>query len=253
MTKKLFSLILIVFLIFTSMPVAEVLATDKSNYSVDDELSLEATNSFGSVMSDAMKEYGENEVDNGYGILDIESGDKQLAVDVKTIDACEMAVGIYDEKSNELLATETVSVPSGENCITVKFDTKVPEYYVARAVLIDESSNPVSSVYTDQTSTEWYSEFDNSESTDYDHDLVLNLTEDTRDNFVVFKDDVTFIDEKFNFEVNSIVDDNTIKYKVDSEAVENLQEGEVFCYNKNDAEKMIIGKATDISKKKWLL
>lgn len=249
MTKKLFSLILIVFLIFTSMPVAEVLATDKSNYSVDDELSLEATNSFGSVMSDAMKEYGENEVDNGYGILDIESGDKQLAVDVKTIDACEMAVGIYDEKSNELLATETVSVPSGENCITVKFDTKVPEYYVARAVLIDESSNPVSSVYTDQTSTEWYSEFDNSESTDYDHDLVLNLTEDTRDNFVVFKDDVTFIDEKFNFEVNSIVDDNTIKYKVDSEAVENLQEGEVFCYNKNDAEKMIIGKATDISKK----
>ncbi len=260
MKKSVVSLILVFALLFTMFPVSVFSAADETQTNVSsemqsdaklesDELAFESENAIGSMLSNAMEEKQNEETEsNDNYITEISIEDDIADVSLQVEDDSIVRVDICDEKSEKVITSGVTAVEGGSENIEVKLDTHkavLPKYYLTKAVILDEKSNEISGEYVDESNTEWYEEFSESEVSDFEADRVINLDENTDTNFAVLNEDVKIIEDTGSKNTLEESNGEYVFTNADSK-VKGLSEGDVFCYNADDPDNIVLGEVVDV-------
>ncbi len=252
MKKSVVSLILVFAMLFTMFPL-NVFSVEQQNENSADaqieqtDLAFNSDNSLGSMISNVMEEkQNEQEEESDNYILGLSVENDVADVSLVVAEDSIVRVDICDEDTKKVITSGVASVEAESETAEVKIDTnrvKIPEHFITKAVILDEKSNELSSEYIDESNTQWYEDFSESEVGDFDADRVINMDESTDDNFAVLNEDVKLIDES-----NTLTEANgEYVFTNADEQVKQLSNGDIFCYNADDPDNIVIGEVTDIT------
>ncbi len=256
MKKSIVSMILVFSLLFTMFPLSAYSLADESTQNEtseatleSDELAFESDNALGNMLSSAMEEKQDEEISDDNYITEVELNDDVADVSLVVEDDSIVRVDICDENSNKVITSGVASVDGGSENATVKIDTQnvtLPKYYLTKAVILDEKSNELSGEYVDESNTQWYEDFSESEVSDYDADRVINLDESKDNNFAVLNDEVKIIDSTSS--KNTLTQSNGEYIFTNADAdTKQLSSGDIFCYNADDPDNIVLGEVTDVT------
>ncbi len=262
MKKSVISLILVFAMMFTMFPASAISVTQQSDASSANQskteadaqieqtdLAFESDNSLGNIISNAMEEkQNVQESESGNYIIDVSVENNVADVSLALEDDGIVRVDICDEDTDKIITSGVASVEAESETAKVKIDTarvKMPEHFVTKAVILDEQSNELSDEYVDESNTQWYEDFSEKEVADFDSDRVINMDESSDDNFAVLNEDVKIID---NSSSNNLTQANgEYVFTNADEQVKQLSNGDIFCYNADDPDNIVIGEVTDIT------
>ncbi len=260
MKKSVISLILVFAMLFTTFSTSVFSVVNTSNTvsqnasNVDanlqnEDVTVESDNSLGNIISNAMEDkQSEQEDSNEYYITEVNVEDNVADVSLEVKDDSIVRVDICDEKSEKIITSGVASVEGGSENVEVEIDTEIvtlPEHYLTKAVILDEKSNEVSSEFVDESNTQWYEEFSESEVSDFDEDRVVNLDESVDNNFAVLNEEVKRIDSSTS-ENNLVMSNGEYTFLNADSEVKALSTGDIFCYNADDPDNIVIGEVTDV-------
>ena len=235
--KSLAVLLAITFMIsiFTITPISADAGTIDSGNAVSDDLTVTGTSSFGNMISSEIDEKQEEQEENdGNNIFSVEMNGNVATVDLQTSQDAALIVAVYSEDEKQMLASGQSDVTAEtENAeVTIEIDT-MPQYFYIKAYLVDkECYRPLGTVYENPIYTREMQEFLSKTTADFEQEKVLNLDEDTQNNFAVFNNNVEIINQTAG--VNEIVsaDNDSKTYVIENadESITSLQPGEIFTY-----------------------
>lgn len=113
--KRFLSAMLASVMMFTSamttIPAAAENMEQQTDVSMSDDLQITATNSFGSLLSDAVNtELNEQEANTGFNVFDIEVDGKTARASIETLQDSVLVVGVYTEDCSEMIVSGSVNV-----------------------------------------------------------------------------------------------------------------------------------------------
>ncbi len=226
-------------------PISDAQQTE-SLAKMEDNLSLRATNSFGNLLVNAIDgEALEQEENEGNNIFSIEMSGTQASVSFETAEEdASLVVGIYDEEGTAMLASGSLEVTKGETSAVVEIETEdMPQYFYIKGFLVDsETLRPLCTMYESPNYTQEMQEFLSKTTEDFDADKVLNLDEDTSNNFAVYDEDTHIIKQSESAnEVISADDENQV-YVIENadESITSLQQGDIFSYEYGDGSVLLV-------------
>ncbi|MCR5781172.1 MAG: InlB B-repeat-containing protein [Clostridia bacterium] len=244
--KRILSLFLSVLMIFSIIPLTIFAKEDNKDFSVEtSDYEITGTNSFGDIMSDALNEYRADDTGADNRILDTQSSGNTVSVSVSATDDCKVAVGAYDEDSDKLVASGTGNVSAGESTVDVRMNKNLPEHYILRSTLLDGNNDPVGEVYTDDHNTTVYEEFNSKTTDDFAGHQVLDLDGDSKDNFAVFNSEVVILNDDSFVSADERNGITTYTF-ARSEDTGSISNGDVFAYNTEDVNEMVVEKVVDV-------
>lgn len=235
---------------------AEAAESTNSGTGLENDLTVAGNNSFGNLLASEFNQKAEaQQENNGYNIFSVEmdDGKKNAIVNFETLQDATLTVGIFDEKGVQLLASGSRKVSAGETDVTIEIEGSVPQYFYLSAFLADsESLRPLCTSYSSSVYTKEMQEFLAKKTTDFDSDRVLNLDDDTANNFAVYADDTKVIEQKNNTNTVKKADDTKNTYVIENanSDITSLQKGEIFAYQYRDESGengFLIVKVADIS------
>ncbi len=209
------------------------------------DYSIKGESSLGSVLSGALNEYNTTSDNENYIVTDLEANGNVIYADVSAQTTCTLALSVLDEDTGKILTAQTKQIPAGEGRIAFSMNEKLPEHYVARAVMLDSNSGTIGDVYTDNDHTRWYEEYLETDVEDFPDSTVIQLEKSTDDNFAVLLDDVVVLEDGALLRENS---DSTYILAY-TEQTERLSAGDVFAYRVDDAQELVIGKVGSVSER----
>ena len=246
--KKVMSIVLVVSMILGSLYTfeiekKEVYASDniEDNVYTDNSITFSADNSAGELIADKLSESTEKQDNNGYNILAVTVKGTSAEVELESIDDAQIIVGIYSEDGQEMQGMGTADIKQSDRkvVININIDT-MPQYFLVRAFLIDETMSPLCSKYESTMYTKEMQDFLSKTTDDFDKDKVLNFDSDKTNNFAVYKDGVNRISSGSSNKLVSY-DDEKGEYRfsnVDS-IIAQLKSGDIFAYDNNGTELII--------------
>ncbi len=204
---------------------------------VDSKLMFTGNDSLGMLFSDAFAEEAapqsgqSGQTDSGYRIFSVGMTDKTAAVRLESVRGdSELVVAVYEEDGRKLLASGTSAVKKGDREATVTISTEsMPAYYYLRAYLVEpETLAPLSEVFESAEHTRRMQEFLAKTTDDFDAALVVNLDEDSGNNFLVYATDVVQVRETGSVNVLESADDAARRYVLRNadDAVRGLKKGD---------------------------
>ncbi len=209
------------------------------------ELSIEGTNSFGNLLAESIgSKADEQKENNGYNVFGAEMADTTAVVSFETLEDCMLVVGVYEEDGIKMLHSGSVEVFAGETEASVEIETEsMPQYFFLRCFLIDsETLRPLCTAYESPNYTQEMQKFLAKTTNDFDADRVLNLDEDTTNNFAVYDENTKVIPQSEG--VNQVVssDDGNENYVIEhaDESITSLQTGDIFSYEQPDGNVLIV-------------
>ncbi|MCD8009345.1 MAG: hypothetical protein LUF34_00760 [Lachnospiraceae bacterium] len=209
----------------------------------DSTLELEGSSDVGDLIADALSETGEETSEENY-ICEVEVEDATAAVTYNISEAsieADVVVAIFDEDTQQMLASGTTTVSSDDDSCTVTIEGTIPDYFLVTAYLLEaDTHQPLSAEYTSQLYTEEMQNFLAKTTEDFEENQVLNLDDDTTTNFLVYSEDTVVTDEASS---NAIVTDNgdsTYTITDADETFTGLQEGDTFSYTYEDGTVLIV-------------
>ena len=103
------------------------------------DMTIESTNSFGSLLaSELIEKQAEQLANNGCNIFSVEMDGNEATVSYQTVVDCTLVIGIYDEDGTTLYATGTAEVTPDERETTVTIETdEMPQYFYVKGYLAD--------------------------------------------------------------------------------------------------------------------
>ena len=212
---------------------------------LENEISIEAENGFGSILaSEFMEKVTEQQENSGYNVFAIEIDGNAAKVSFESLENATLVVGIYDEAGGQMLASGTTEVLPEETTAVVEIETEsMPQYFYVRGFLVETATyRPLCTVYESPMYTKEMQDFLAKTTADFDAGRVLNLDEDTTNNFAVFSDGVVLIPENTGY--NEVVTaDETNNIYVIANADENimaLQPGNIFSYHYGENDVLIV-------------
>ena len=245
---KLLSIVMAIVLLFTAVanviPV-ESQATDLKNTTLDNDISIEGTNSFGNMLSAELdSEVEEQEENNGYNVFSAEVAGTEVAVSFETMSDCTLLAAIYDEAGEKLIASGTAQVTEEETekTVTIEID-EMPQYFYLKVYLVDENTlRPMCTAYESPNYTQEMQEFFALTVDDFESDRVLNLDEDETNNFAVYGEDVIIIESDETVNTVTVADIDNENYVIDNadSTVTSLQIGNVFVIEQTSGEILIV-------------
>lgn len=123
----------------------------------NDEIKIESTNSFGSILAKEISaEQEEQLANNGCNVFSIEMDGTQANVEFQTVNDCTLVVGVYDETGETLLATGSAEVlhDQTEAAVSIEIDA-MPEYFYLKGYLIESTDlAPMCTVYENPNYTQ---------------------------------------------------------------------------------------------------
>lgn len=211
---------------------------ENSNATVDTlDYSVSADNSFGELISEKINESGiqpaENEnTESSISELTIEG--KTAVVEYESTVDCTILVAIYDETTNQMLASGKSEALKNESTVNVEIVTdKMPEYFIAKAFILNKNNEPLSPAYSTSFYTEAIQKVNNLKATDFEEEKVLNLDDDDNTNFAVYGENTKVIEYKADSNIPVVIDEESGKYVFSNATVDlkSLSQGEIFSYN----------------------
>ena len=162
---------------------------------------------------------------------------------------CTLKVTIYTDDAGRKTVTElTQSVSAGKEVYTeISVDTNIlPQYYVTEAVLIGLLDKEVSEVYTDTSHTETVLNVQKADINDFPDNQVLNLDDDTDNNFIVLSDDTILAesDDTHNILLSADYDKGVFVFKNATSEITDLKKNDFFCIQPNDTDIIAINVAS---------
>lgn len=245
---KLISIFMSVVIVFTTLmgvtPVETQAAATKTA-SVDNDISIEGTNSFGNLLADKLdNEMAEQTQNVGYNVFSAEVSGTEVTVKFETMSDCTLLVGIYDEAGEKLIATGTTKVTAGEIEKTITIETnEMPQYFYLKVYLIDETTmRPMCEVYESSLYTKEMQEFLAKTVNDFDSERVLNLDEDKTNNFAVYNDEVTIVesDETVNNVVTADIENEEYIIENADSSISSLKTDDVVAIETTSGEDLVI-------------
>lgn len=237
--KKSVAVVLIATLLMSMFIIAPSAAeTENSNATVDtSDYSVSADNSFGELISEKINESGiepeENENAEGR-ISELTIEGKTAVVEYESTADCTILVAVYDETTNEMLASGKSEALKNESTVNVEIVTdKMPEYFIAKAFILNKNNEPLSSAYSTSFYTEAIQKVNSLKATDFDEEKVLNLDDDDDTNFAVYGENTKVIEYKADSNIPVVVDEENGKYVFSNATADlkSLSQGDIFTYN----------------------
>lgn len=184
-------------------------SVSENSISENSLITVNATNALGRYFAEMVSETVLEENDNtDCDVYEVTWNGREAAVTFRTTERSTLIVGIYEEDSGKLAASGSVDVSpkDTETVVSIGMDN-IPEYFVLRAFLIEpESARPLGRVYETEDYTRKMQEFYAKTTADFASEQVLNLDEDTYNNFLVFSQDVKVIRTTENADVNKVIE-----------------------------------------------
>ena len=220
-------------------------ASETETKAVRSDLSVEGTDSVGELLAEELVNVAsQQEENNGCNVFSIDVSDDTATVYFETTQDATLVVAVYDENGSQMLAYGKKEVTQDETIAVVDIDSgSMPQYFLARGYLIEtETLRPICTGYESSMYTQEMQEFLSKTTDDFDEKKVLNLDEDTTNNFAVYSDDTIIIPESAqNNQVVSVDDTNRV-YVIENadDTVTSLQEGDIFSHEYGDGDVLIV-------------
>lgn len=212
---------------------------------LESDLSVKRTNSFGALLTNELsQEMAEQEENNGCNVFSVEVTGTEASVSFETVEDCTLVVGIYDEAGIGMIAAGSLEVYSGETLAVVDIETEnMPQYFYLRAFLVESNTlRPLCTSYASPNYTREMQEFFAMTTADFDAERVLNLDDDTSNNFAVYSDDTIIIPQSAGENEVVTADDQNNHYVIENanESISSLQPGDIFAYEYEEGEVLIV-------------
>lgn len=223
----------------------EKAAKSESEYGIENDYEIEATDSFGEMYQTILEENASEQEANGeYGIFSIEVNGTTATVSLQTIEDCTLVVGVYDETGKKLVASGAAKVEMGSERAEVAINNgTIPAYFYLRGFLLqNDTLRPLCSVFDSSLYTQSMQELLASTTADYAADRILNLDESTDNNFAVYAEDTIVIEEK-NTTAQLVTEDEaneTYVFENADAAILALQQGDIFSFEHTDGNVLIV-------------
>ena len=220
-------------------------ASETETKAIRSDLSVEGTDSVGELLAEELVNVAsQQEENNGCNVFSIDVSEDTATVYFETTQDATLVVAVYDENGSQMLAYGKKEVTQDETIAVVDIDSgSMPQYFLVRGYLIEtETLRPICTGYESSMYTQEMQEFLSKTADDFDEEKVLNLDEDTTNNFAVYSDDTIIIPESAqNNQVVSVDDTNRV-YVIENadDTVTSLQEGDIFSHEYGDGDVLIV-------------
>ena len=235
--KRIISIFLIVCLLTGNLAPAVYAQDVQSNATVQtDDITVEGTNGFGNLLSAEIVEAQEAQAESyegGYTVTDLVIEGNTATVTYDALEDVNLIVALYTEDGMQLLSSANATVSAEETEATVTFAGEMPEYFLARAYMVDiVDCTPLSHAYETPMYTQTMQELLNSTVDDYDPELVVNFDDDPTTNFAVYKEGTVIVEEVEGVNIITTNDDENLLYVIENadETFTSLQPGDVVSY-----------------------
>ena len=224
---------------------AEVSETEEQTEAIKSDISVEGTDSAGVLLAEELANVAtQQEENNGCNVFSIDVSENTATVYFETTQDATLVVAVYDENGNQMLACGKKEVTHEETLTVVDIDTgTMPQYFLVRGYLIEtETLRPICTLYESSMYTQEMQEFLSKTTDDFDDEKVLNLDNDTTNNFAVYGDDTIIIPESSQKNQVVSVDDTNRVYVIENadETVTSLKEGDIFAHEYGDGNVLIV-------------
>ena len=215
------------------------------NASIQNNLSVQGTNSVGAMLANEIEDKNEEtEENNGCNVFSVAVSGNNAVISFETIVDATLLVAIYNESCDTLIATGTTEVKKGETERNVTLDTEdMPQYFYVKGYLIDTATNkPLCTAYSSPMYTKEMQEFLAKTTDDFDENKVLNFDNEDDNNFAVYNEDVKLVDDSGDKNKVTKSDDTTKTYVIENidESISSLNEGDIFSYNYSDGDALVV-------------
>lgn len=237
--KKLISLILACIIIFYSIPMVSIGAEGTNAATTEghanaglNDVDITSTNSLSSLLSSALEESTQNNESDSNAVLDCKIEDNIANIKVANLVACKIIVSIYDEDTNNMVASGIVDIEPQAVNVNVKLNKEfLPEFYLVKVFMLDENNKPLSKSYECKDYTQSYQEFLSLTVDDFSDKNILQLSNDKTNNFGVYEDYVKIIPST-NENIYSVEDSTTNIYVFSNinKNISSLQPGDIVSY-----------------------
>ncbi len=220
-------------------------ASETETKAVRSDLSVEGTDSVGELLAEELVNVAsQQEENNGCNVFSIDVSEDTATVYFETTQDATLVVAVYDENGSQMLAYGKKEVTQDETIAVVDIDSgSMPQYFLVRGYLIEtETLRPICTGYESSMYTQEMQEFLSKTTDDFDEEKVLNLDEDTTNNFAVYSDDTIIIPESAqNNQVVSVDDTNRV-YVIENadDTVTSLQKGDIFSHEYGEGDVLIV-------------
>lgn len=245
---KVLSLMLIVIMLTTSIPLNSLAANDANGVINNSTVEIKDTNSFSKILADDV-DMSKSTVDMPYYISKIEFNDNVATVEYYNQSTCRLLVVIYDENTEEMITSEVAEI--GEESLETKitFEDSYPENFLAKGFLIDYDNAALCPAFVCRTYTTEFKEIQEKTVYDFDSEKVISFDNTDDNNFAVLSDEAIVINgsDERNTLVSADVDNNIYKIKNIDDSVKNLQSGDVVYFDNDDLLNLVTIKIKSIT------
>ena len=220
-----------------------------SGTSTENDMSVTGTNGFGNLLSEEFADKQAEQQENmGNNIFSVEIENNVAKVDFETTKDSTIVVGIYDEQGVQMVTSANIAVTADQKNASIELDgDKMPDYFYIRAFIVESDTlKPMCTAYESPNYTQEMQEFFAKTIADFEEDKVLNLDENTDNNFAVYSDDTKIIPESTEHNTVISADDENLVYvfgNIDS-SVSSLKTDDVFVHNYDENNVLIVKVAT---------
>ena len=224
----------------------EMDASGKQNTTnMESEISVQGTDSLGNMVAEAIdNKAAQQEENEGCNIFRITMSGTEAEVDFETDKDASLVVGIYDEAGIKMVASGHAEVTTDEKTEKINIeDGQLPDYYYVKGFLVDpETYEPYCTAYETPNYTKEMQEFFSKTTEDFAGHEILNLDDDTTNNFAVYADGTYVVKESESEVKLSEKDEDAGKYVFENadEAFLALKSGDVLSYECADGSLVII-------------
>ena len=220
---------------------------DSSNsVSNENDYKLQSSNSLGNyitAMAEANNTGGSNESDNSeknFTISNLDFDDKtgKILIQSTQTSDCKAVVSFIDDITCESVLEKVVNVNEGNSTISEETvnTLSLPEFYLVKAQLIDESGNVLSPVFTFNKYTKEMQEILAADIYDFNEDYVVNFDEREDTNFIVLNEETVIADssETQNTLISADYDNNVYVFDNADDDIKSLESGKYLYVQPNE-------------------
>lgn len=208
------------------------------------DISLKGTSSLGEMLTDEYKEYTSAEENTNYKIYDTVVDGNTVCVELITQTASQLIVALYDDDGKNMYCTGFKDVVPDDKIVQVEMNVPdMPEYFYIKAYLLDpETKKPLCKQFECNTYTRQMQEFFATTTDDFDSELVMNLDDDNKNNFLVYDENTVFIKGTERKNTLHSHNDESRKYTFINadNTLTSLNSGDVISYSANDKDPVIL-------------
>ncbi len=114
----------------------------------NDDVTVKGTNSFGNILSEELQQSTTETTDNGSRISNVEMNGTTASVTNDALMDCTILIGVFDENTDQLLASGKSDVSKEETSVEIAIETtEMTEYYVVKGYMLGGNNSPIAPEY----------------------------------------------------------------------------------------------------------